>query len=64
MRPIAKVARIIGVDQLHVGTVVGKMSESKEEVLANIDALKAEMSGLKQLCLLLQVACIPDWCPR
>jgi len=47
MRAIAQVARIIGVDQLHVGTVVGKMSETKEEVLANIDALKADMSGLK-----------------
>jgi ribulose-bisphosphate carboxylase large chain len=47
MRAIAKVARIIGVDQLHVGTVVGKMSETKEEVLENIDALKAEMGGLK-----------------
>jgi ribulose-bisphosphate carboxylase large chain len=47
MRPIAKVARIIGVDQLHVGTVVGKMSETKDEVLENIDALKSEMSGLK-----------------
>jgi ribulose-bisphosphate carboxylase large chain len=47
MRVIAKVARIIGVDQLHVGTVVGKMSETKDEVLENIDALKMEMSGLK-----------------
>jgi ribulose-bisphosphate carboxylase large chain len=43
MKPICKVARIIGVDQLHVGTVVGKMSESKEEVLENINALKMEM---------------------
>jgi ribulose-bisphosphate carboxylase large chain len=47
MRAIAKVARIIGVDQLHVGTVVGKMSETRGEVLENINALKAEMSGLK-----------------
>jgi ribulose-bisphosphate carboxylase large chain len=47
MRVIAKVARVIGVDQLHVGTVVGKMSETQQEVLENIDALKAEMSGLK-----------------
>ena len=47
MRPIATVARIIGVDQLHVGTVVGKMSETKAEVLENIDACKAELSGLK-----------------
>ena len=42
MRPIATVARIIGVDQLHVGTVVGKMSETKAEVLENIDACKTD----------------------
>ena len=47
MRAIAKVARVIGVDQLHVGTVVGKMSETKEEVLENIAALKTEMAGMK-----------------
>lgn len=47
MRPIAKVARIIGVDQLHVGTVVGKMSETKGEVLENIDACKNELSDLR-----------------
>ncbi len=47
MKPIASVARIIGVDQLHVGTVVGKMSETKAEVLENISACKAEMGGLK-----------------
>ena len=46
MRPIATIARIIGVDQLHVGTVVGKMSETKAEVLENISACKAEMGGL------------------
>ena len=40
-------ARIIGVDQLHVGTVVGKMSETKAEVLENIDACKAPLGGLK-----------------
>jgi ribulose-bisphosphate carboxylase large chain len=47
MRPIAAVARAIGVDQLHVGTVVGKMSETKAEVLENIDACKAPTHGLK-----------------
>jgi ribulose-bisphosphate carboxylase large chain len=47
MRVIAKVSRMIGVDQLHVGTAVGKMSETREEVLENCDALKAEMDGLK-----------------
>jgi ribulose-bisphosphate carboxylase large chain len=47
MRPVATVARIVGVDQLHVGTVVGKMSETESEVLENIDACKAELGGLK-----------------
>lgn len=47
MKSIATVTRVIGVDQLHVGTVVGKMSETKTEVLENIDACKAEMGGLK-----------------
>lgn len=47
MKPIATVGRIIGVDQLHVGTVVGKMSETKAEVVENIGACKAEMGILK-----------------
>jgi len=49
MRVIAKVSRIIGVDQLHVGTAVGKMSETREEVLENCDALKSEIYGLKHV---------------
>jgi ribulose-bisphosphate carboxylase large chain len=47
MRVIAKVARIIGVDQLHVGTVVGKMSETRQEVIENIEACKMRMGMLK-----------------
>lgn len=47
MRAIAKAARIIGVDQLHVGTVVGKMFETREEVAENIEALKTDLDGLK-----------------
>jgi len=49
MRVIAKVARIIGVDQLHVGTAVGKMSETKSEVLENVEAIKRPMYGLKSV---------------
>jgi ribulose-bisphosphate carboxylase large chain len=49
MRFVAKVARIIGVDQLHVGTVVGKMSETREEVSENTEAITAEMGGLKKV---------------
>ncbi|MFQ6053593.1 MAG: type III ribulose-bisphosphate carboxylase, partial [Candidatus Bathyarchaeia archaeon] len=47
MRVIAKAARAVGVDQLHVGTAVGKMSETREEVIGNVDALKEPMHGLK-----------------
>ena len=47
MRVIAKVVRLIGVDQLHIGTAVGKMSETREEVKANIDAITEPMHGHK-----------------
>ena len=47
MRVVAKVARMVGVDQLHVGTVVGKMFETADEVAENRDALTVEMGGLK-----------------
>lgn len=49
MQTIAKIARILGVDQLHVGTVVGKMSETKDEVLDNIRALKENMSTYRKV---------------
>ncbi len=47
MRVISKLARIVGVDQLHVGTVVGKMFESKEEVMANLETLKMRIYNMK-----------------
>jgi ribulose-bisphosphate carboxylase large chain len=47
MKVIAKVSRVIGIDQLHVGTAVGKMYETKEDVLENCKALKEKMGGLK-----------------
>ena len=47
MRVIAKISRLIGVDQLHVGTVVGKMFETREEVAENCEALRNEINGLK-----------------
>lgn len=47
MRVISELTRIIGLDQLHVGTAVGKMSENKQDVLKNCDALRSKMSGLK-----------------
>jgi ribulose-bisphosphate carboxylase large chain len=49
MRVVAKVARILGVDQLHVGTVVGKMCETREEVMENRGALTMNLGGLKRV---------------
>jgi len=49
MKVISRIARIIGMDQLHVGTAVGKMYETKKEVLENCRALKEDMYGLKQV---------------
>jgi ribulose-bisphosphate carboxylase large chain len=47
MKVIAKLTRIVGLDQLHVGTVVGKMFETKKEVLENCKALKEKINGIK-----------------
>jgi ribulose-bisphosphate carboxylase large chain len=47
MRVISRIARLVGLDQLHIGTVVGKMFETREEVLANRDALVEYTSKLK-----------------
>jgi ribulose-bisphosphate carboxylase large chain len=47
MKVIAKVSRILGVDQLHVGTAVGKMAETRQEVLENIGALTEPLHGLE-----------------
>ncbi|MHA1838678.1 MAG: type III ribulose-bisphosphate carboxylase [Candidatus Ranarchaeia archaeon] len=48
MRVIAKIARAIGMDQLHVGTAVGKMSENRADVLANVNALRDNWGKFKQ----------------
>ena len=49
MKVIALLSRIIGVDQLHVGTVVGKMFETKNEVLENIKTLTTKLYGIKKV---------------
>ena len=47
MQVIARVARTIGVDQLHIGTAVGKMFETREEVAENCRALREELHHMK-----------------
>jgi ribulose-bisphosphate carboxylase large chain len=49
MPVIALCSRLIGIDQLHVGTAVGKMSEDREEVEANIEKLRMKLGNLKQV---------------
>ena len=64
MQTIAKIARILGVDQLHVGTVVGKMSETKDEVLNNIHALKENMSTYRKVMPVASGGLHPGLIPR
>jgi ribulose-bisphosphate carboxylase large chain len=40
MLAVSDVARLIGVDQLHIGTVIGKLESSREEVLALRDNMQ------------------------
>jgi len=48
MLTIAKFARLVGVDNLHSGTVVGKMEGGKQEVLDIYDFLRSDYEGLKK----------------
>lgn len=47
MAALARIYRMLGVDQLHVGTAVGKMVEGKEEVLANVHAVRDPFFHIK-----------------
>ena len=49
MLVLAKLARLAGGDQLHTGTVVGKMKGMKEEVIQTNDFLKSEWFSLKNV---------------
>ena len=46
---IAKVARLIGVDQLHIGTAIGKMSEKVDEVQRNKKAITEPMFNVRRV---------------
>ncbi len=49
MLVVAKLARLAGIDQLHTGTVVGKMDGSKEEVIEINYAIKEDFGINKAL---------------
>ena len=46
MPVIAVASRLLGIDQLHVGTAVGKMSEDRKEVETNIQECTQPLQGL------------------
>ncbi len=48
MLPIAKFARTVGVDNLHAGTVVGKMEGAKSEVSKIYEFLRSDYFDLKE----------------
>jgi len=48
MKVLAKTTRLIGADQLHIGTAVGKMSEDRQTVAENVHALKEPLGNKKQ----------------
>ena len=47
MRPIARIVRMLGGDQLHTGTVSGKMEHNLEELLGDNSALTGASYGMK-----------------
>lgn len=47
MRPIARLVRMLGGDQLHTGTIGGKMSHQAVEVIGDNQVLRSSMSGMK-----------------
>jgi len=49
MKVIARLTRMIGLDQLHIGTAVGKMFETHEEIIQNKEALIDDFYGLKKV---------------
>ncbi|KXA88601.1 hypothetical protein AKJ57_06640 [candidate division MSBL1 archaeon SCGC-AAA259A05] len=48
MLSIAKFARMVGVDNLHAGTVVGKMEGEKQEVVDIYEFLRSDFYGQKR----------------
>jgi ribulose-bisphosphate carboxylase large chain len=51
MLVIAKIARLIGMDQLHIGTIVGKMEGPKEEILALDQEMESRLIKSKGIIL-------------
>jgi len=49
MKVIARLTRLIGMDQLHIGTAIGKMFETYENVSENRKVLVDDLYGIKKV---------------
>jgi ribulose-bisphosphate carboxylase large chain len=49
MLVLSKIYRMIGVDQLHIGTIVGKMEGAREDILSIHRALNEKMKGKRKV---------------
>ena len=49
MMVMAKLARLAGIDQLHTGTIVGKMEGTKKEIKALNKFCQSEWAGLEKV---------------
>ena len=49
MKFVAETARLLGVDQLHIGTVIGKLESPKEEVFGLNERLKENWGRIKDV---------------
>ncbi len=61
---LAKMARLAGVDQLHTGTIIGKMEGEKERVLAVNRFLRSEWHGLKPVLPIASGGLYPALIPK
>lgn len=64
MLVIAKLARLAGVDQLHTGTVVGKMEGGQADVLVINNFLKNEWYGLQPVLPIASGGLYPSLVPK
>lgn len=64
MLVLAKLARLAGVDQLHTGTIIGKMEGGKQEILMINQFLSSEWYGLKPVLPIASGGLYPALVPK
>jgi len=64
MLVLAKLARLAGIDQLHTGTIIGKMEGEKAEILKINNFLRSEWYGLKSVLPIASGGLYPTLIPK